>query len=289
MEREKQNDNVTESYQGGYLDDGYREVGYYTKDKEGYHRDNRGVISMFRHGDKVAEDLSAKGFKQMEIKGKTTEIAGSRIKSYHSPWLRAEQSVEAMASALVAEATHSDFRKKITREKSELDWQPFSAEGLKLYKEKGGVSWYYKLGDERPDQETLSPNELASRAATVLDTQVRMIGRLKDGSAINLANASHSPTMDVLLLRLMNEEFEKLPINPEGKDELEKMGGPLGVAEGFDVYAKTDDQGVLFATLKFRGQEYPINLRKLRELAEEYQKLGYGIEGEKVAQKEVLD
>ncbi|MFH1900180.1 MAG: hypothetical protein ABIJ83_02835 [Patescibacteria group bacterium] len=233
---------------------------------------------MFRHGDKVVDDLSAKGFKQMELKGKTTEIAGNRIKGYYSPWLRAEQSVETMASALAAEAVHPDFRKKLTREKSELDYKPFSEIGLKLFKEKGGVSWYYKLGDQRPDPDTLSPNELASRAATVLDSQIRMIGRLKDGSAINLANASHSPTMDVLLLRLMRDEFDKSPINAEGKDELEKMGGPLGTAEGFDVEAKTDNQGVLSAVLKFRGKELPVNLRKLRELAEEYQELGYGIE-----------
>ena len=57
-----------------------------------------------------------------------------------------------------------------------------------------------------------------------------------------------------------------------GFDNLEEVGGALKFTEGMEFIIKTDEQGDKKLTVKFRGQEYDIDMEKLNELAKSYAK-----------------
>jgi len=147
----------------------------------------------------------------------------------------------------------------------EKDWFELAKE----YPEKP-LEVYLNFGEKRPDPDTLSPKEMASRVAKVLFDQIRMIGRLKPGSKVNLADASHTPVLDIFVLIAFKDQIEQDPINPEGKTLVEKMGGMFKTADGFEVKAKTDSEGNLSAKVFFRGKKYNIDLNDFEKLANFY-------------------
>ena len=259
----------------------------YSEEEKRYHPNNEGIISVFRHGDKTPEgELSPKGFEQAREKAETTERLGVIVKDYASPVQRAQDMGKEMSQTLAdQELIDPDTGKMIKGEKYNSrarDYLSFMEKGIKpkWFTEEFGklrkqhpnkpLETYLSFNEERPDQTTLSPKEMASRVGKVLYDQIRLIGRLKSGSKVNLADASHFPTLDVFVATFLKDKIEKNPVNLEGKTLVEKMGGPSDIAEGFEIKVNTDEQGKLTAEINFRGKEYEIDMSELKELSEFY-------------------
>ncbi len=251
-----------------------------------YSPNNEGIISVFRHGKKTPEgELAPEGFGQAREIGEVTERVGIIAKDYGSPVQRAQDMARETANTLANKKVEDpNTGEKLTGEK----YKSRVREGLS-FAEKGRMpQWFVRMlgpestfkqsankfletylafGEKRPDKTTLSPKEMASRVAEVLLLQIRTIGRLKSGSKVNLADASHSPTLDVFIAEFLKEQIEEDPINPQGESLVEKMGGTFKMAEGFEVHVKTDEQGKLSADLSFRGKKYNVDVDELRRLS----------------------
>jgi len=259
----------------------------YSEEEKRYNPNNEGIISVFRHGDKTPEgQLSPKGFEQAREKAETTERLGVIVKDYASPTQRAQDMGKEMSQTLAdQELIYPDTEKTIKGEKYNSrarDYLSFAEKGIKpqwlienwkaLSKQGSNkpLETYLSFNEERPDQTTLSPKEMASRVGKVIYDQIRLIGRLKSGSEVNLVDASHSPTLDVFIASFLKNKIEQDPVDLEGETLVEKMGGAFSVAEGFDIKVKTDEQRKLTAKINFRGKEYEIDMNELKELSEFY-------------------
>ncbi len=257
------------------------------EEEKRYNPNNEGLISVFRHGDKTPEgELAPSGFKQARERAETTERLGVIVKDYSSPVQRAQDMGKEMSQTLAdQELIDPDSKEAIKGEKYNSrarDYLSFAEKGTKpqwimenfgKLREQGPnkpLETYLSFNEKRPDPTTLSPKEMASRVGKVLYDQIRMIGRLKAGSRVNLADASHFPTLDVFIASFLKDKIEQDPVNPEGKTLVEKMGGPSDTAEGFEIKVNTDKQGKLSAKISFREKEYEVNMSELKELSEFY-------------------
>lgn len=160
--------------------------------------------------------------------------------------------------------------------RKQLDFNPMSAAFIKAREARpggltGSIEWIYENYRDRPyDKDSLSAREMANRAAELFYRHIRLGGRLKDGSRVNLEEVSHTPTLDMFVAEAFREQIEMDPVNPEGSSPFQKMGGGFKEAEQFQILAKTDENGRLSAQFLFRGKVYPVNLKKLRQMAEEW-------------------
>jgi len=229
----------------------------------------------YRHGEKTPEgELAPEGFKQAEEIGEALETPEKGPKPYHSEVKRAGDFAKA-----IQEATKSQKEYK-ARTRFELGLsnlsKEFIAEWKKKTKEEGGITaleWYLSFGKEKPDVDTMSPYEMASRVARNVLTHSKMTERYYNDSKIDLINGSHSPTLDVFIATTLKEEIEKDPINPEGKNITEKMGGRFKTAEQFEVDTTIDNEGKKALEVKFRGKEYDLAKRKLEEMVSDLEKI----------------
>jgi len=258
-----------------------------SEEEKRYNSNNEGLISVFRHGDKTPEgQLAPSGFGQARERAETTERLGVIVKDYASPTQRAQDTGKEMSQTLAdQELKDPDTEETIKGEKHKSrvrDYLNFMEKEIKpqwIMENWGALGkqgpnkpleTYLSFNEERPHQTTLSPKEMASRVGKVLYNQIRMIGRLKSGSKVNLADASHTPTLDVFIASFLKDKIEQDPINPEGQTLVEKMGGAFVTAEGFDIKVNTDDEGKLSAKIIFREKEYEIDMNELKELSEFY-------------------
>jgi len=258
-----------------------------SEEEKKYNSNNEGLISVFRHGDKTPEgELAPSGFEQARERAEKTERLGVIVKDYASPVQRAEDMGKEMSQTLAdQELVDPDSGEEIKGEKYNSrarDYLSFMEKGIKpkwimenfgKLREQGPnkpLETYLSFNEERPHETTLSPKEMASRVGKVVYDQIRMIGRLKSGSKVNLADASHFPTLDTFIATFLKDKIEENPINPEGKTLVEKMGGPSDTAEGFEIKVNTDEQGKLSAKISFREKEYEVDMSELKELSEFY-------------------
>lgn len=113
---------------------------------------------------------------------------------------------------------------------------------------------------------------MASGVAKNVLTHSKMAERYRTGSKVDMVNGSHSPTLDVFIATALKEQIEKEPINPEGQNLTEKMGGRFKTAEGFEVDTIIDSESKKSLILKFRGKEFPLDENKLEEMVEDFEK-----------------
>lgn len=250
-----------------------KKMGYYD---DGYHPNNEVVMSIYRHGDKTKEGaLSEKGIEQAKGIGAGRKIIGSGVKGYHSPIERTKTMVETAVDSIPQNVSEAEFKKYNTRMKKELGFAPFSKAAAAEWGKHGSTAagWYFENYYDQPfDNESLSAKEWAEQAASLFYRHIKMAGRLKEGSRVNLEEASHGGSLDAFFADAFREQIENDPVSPEGETIIAKMGGDIQMGEQFQIDTKTDDAGRLSAKLLFRNKEYPVNLAKLQKMSAENQK-----------------
>lgn len=242
--------------------------------EDGYHANNEVVMSVYRHGDKTKEGgLSEKGIEQAKAIGAGRKAIGRGVKGYHSPIERTKTMVETAIDSIPENVSAAELKKYNTRMRKELGFMPFSKAAAAEWGKRGATAadWYFENYYNQPfDKESLSAKEWAEQAASLFYRHIRMAGRLKDGSKVNLEEASHGGYLDAFLADGFKEQIEKDPVNPQGETIIAKMGGDIQMADQFQIDTKTDSGGRLSAKLLLRGKEYPVNLAKLSQMSEEY-------------------
>lgn len=131
------------------------------------------------------------------------------------------------------------------------------------------LNWWLELDEEKLDEETPSPQEVATSVAKLVDRYARMSDKLYSGSSVDLLNVSHKGTLEpflkeVLLRKIKDEEGSEKIVR--GFNEVEEIGGALRPAESWDLSIKTDESGNKYIKLNFRGQEYDLDMDRLHEL-----------------------
>lgn len=216
-----------------------------------------------RHGEKTPEGtLAPEGFKQAREKGEALEVKKSGIKGYTSA---VERAVDTCNTIIEAARTEEKFK---TRKKLELTMPAFQKEILQKYKEivkeKGENEALQWLIDNPANTEM---QEWTANLAKRLDLYIRMADRLKSGSEVDLVNASHASGLENLFRKIAihEENGEKIT----GFEDIKEFGGGFEPAESFEVNIKTNKLGEKSVTMNLRGQEYGVDLERLRELVKQ--------------------
>lgn len=238
-----------------------------TKEKYGRNIFQRDIY--FRHGEKLPTgELAPTGFEQAKIAGEEMETTLKGPKVYHSEVKRAED-----FGKTIQEATKSQKAYK-ARMRLEIGMTGYSKDFLKKWsemtKEKGAngvMQWWLDFGKEKPDPESISPYEIASRFAKHALTHTKMTERYYSGSKVDMINASHGSIMEPFVAFALGDQIEKDPVNSEGKNLVEKMGGAFTTAESFEIDTSINEEGKKTLKVKLRGKEYDLPEEKLEELA----------------------
>ncbi|MFA5069697.1 MAG: histidine phosphatase family protein [Patescibacteria group bacterium] len=227
-------------------------------------------VFFMRHGAKdLTGTLTEEGKQQATKFGEDLEKRDA-IKGYSSPVKRALETVE----KVIEGAPHD--KKLNTRIRAEIGMPPLSEEFMKKFNELAkndpdtATDWYLNFGKERPDPDTLSPHEVAESLAYVLNRYSRMAKRLYSGSNIDLVNVTHQGLPEALLKEILIRKDKDREIT--GFEKLEEIGGALNFAEGMEFSLNIDEKGEKKLSVNFRGQEYSVDMDKLEELAESYEK-----------------
>jgi len=272
---------------------GERRVEVLDFDESDYYEDGHGIdgnvpnhtnveehIYHQRHGNKTAKgELAPSGIVQAIESGLARELNGATHVMVNGSEIERTKVTGRFAAAGMAESAEKKKQSlKVGRAKTKegMSFTPFSKAGVAKFQEvaKGGedpAKWYWQNHMETGfDEGTISGKEMAERTAHDIYREIEMAGRLNDGSKIAIENASHTLPIEVFLMEAMGDEIEKDPVNPEGTDAYDRMGGSFGPADDYEIVAKTDENGRLTATMHLRGKEYRVNLRKLSEMSERY-------------------
>jgi len=183
--------------------------------------------------------------------------------------------VETAIDSIPQEVSEVKFKKYNTRMRKELGFMPFSKAAASEWAKHGAnaAGWYFENYYDQPfDEESLSAKEWAEQAASLFYRHIKMAGRLKEGSKINLEETSHGGSLDAFFADAFREQITNDPVNSDGETLITKMGGDIQMGEQFQINTKTDATGRLSAKLLFRGKEYPVNLAKLQGMSEGYQR-----------------
>jgi len=132
--------------------------------------------------------------------------------------------------------------------------------------ERRQTNYYLGFGEKRPDPNTYSPVEAASRVAQTVNTYIKMPERLNNGSEVDLVNAAHDMPISVFLSEVMVREVDGNRVI--GFDNVDEIGGPIRYNEGFELDISTDQTGDKVVRMFFRNQAYDIDTNRLQELVE---------------------
>ncbi|MDO9399446.1 MAG: histidine phosphatase family protein [bacterium] len=240
----------------------------FTLEKEKFGQNVEIHAIFVRHGEKDASGkLTEEGKKQAAEFGKSLESKDA-IKGYSSSIERVVETVEQIIK-------NSPNDKKLkTRIRTELSIPPVSQEFLKEFREKEkeghgkAIKWFLDFGIKKPDSGTDSPHEIAESFAYVLMKYFKMADKLYSGSDIDLVNGTHQGFPESLLMYVLKRKTDNKEV--VGFDDVDEIGGALKFTEGMEFIVKTEEQGDKKLTVNFRGQEYDIDMEKLKELAESY-------------------
>lgn len=137
------------------------------------------------------------------------------------------------------------------------------------------LDWYLRFGNQRPDKETLSPREVAANIAVLIDKYVKLADRISSGGEVDIWNLSHKGTLEPFLREVLIRKVKNKMGGEEiikGFKNLEEIGGGMRPIETFVITIKTDESGDKIVSLLLRGQNYELDMEKLKELVNLYEK-----------------
>jgi hypothetical protein len=247
-----------------------------------------------------ADFLTEKGKERATAKGKT--IKEPKLKIYASPKLRAQETVDLAAQNVDDDVEVINQRldnpvqskktlKRITKGQNpdnkfnvhirrELDvakdfakimpeckkWaEKQIATGSKRTSYDLIIQYYLDHSERAKELGVTTPEEAAEETAFAAIRQIDMTKRLYSDSKAHLLNGTHGPKIEPLLQEIIIGQDGK-----KGFESLDEIGGALNPGESFKFLSSTDSYGKQTVKILFRGQEYKVDLEKLRELSDGY-------------------
>ncbi|MCI0618752.1 histidine phosphatase family protein [bacterium] len=232
--------------------------------KERFGRNVEVHILFTRHGEKnESGNLTPKGREQAHIAGESMEKKDA-IKGDVAPIQRVIDTVDSIVRA----APHD--KKMNIRTRTELGYQasPDFVRQFRSIEAQGGDTapqWFLDFGEERPDQSTLSPHEVAEQLASLVEHYAELAKRLYSGSKIDWVLGTQQALPEALLKEVLLRTEDDTKIS--GFQNLAEIGGALRFAEMIDFEIKTDNDGGVLLKINFRGKKYDVDVDKLHQLA----------------------
>ncbi len=250
-------------------------------------------ISFLRHANKADFDPHKSGAISESGLSKKGEVGSQELgrkkptdkffKTYASHLSRSQATIDNVLLGM--SEGKDDFRKPGERIRSQIDAPHFSPAFIEEYRahftpkpdnfeelsddekekiveemENPGVEYWIGLWDEKFDEETESAAEIAEKMASYFSHFDELIEKLKDGSEVDILNVTHRTAVEPFLLACLKPPFENI----------QEMGGPLNLLEGFELLISTDEKGQKEYVVNFRGKEFGIDLKKVAELNRGY-------------------
>lgn len=128
------------------------------------------------------------------------------------------------------------------------------------------TDYYLSFGDIRPDPKTFSPTEIASQTAVLIDKYIKMAGKLKNNSKVDLINSTHDLNLASFLKEVMIREKNGEKIL--GFEKIEEIGGVINFLENFEIIINKINKDKTDLKMLFRGKEYEIDKQRFVELLE---------------------
>lgn len=218
-------------------------------------------VEVVRHAkyDRTTGDLSQEGIEAARQRGESFLSQGGDeryiLKGYASGYPRAQQTVD----EIVRSINVAPERKGVQR--VNIEWGDPSDD---FYI--GNMAEFLETGEAEVDGKKITTQELARDVAKRLSTFVRMSSRLKNDSKVDIVNVTHLPWIHAFLREAALEEGQS--ISPSGQGFLVKMGGDVGLTEGFSLAIDRQTKNEVDLTLQFRGKEIALSYERLKDLAE---------------------
>lgn len=131
----------------------------------------------------------------------------------------------------------------------------------------GAMAKYISLG-KKPDEESASPVEIARVVAARLERLCRIASLNRfSGKNLSLPHIAHDFTIMPFLAIIFKGDIESNPINPEGKNIVEKMGGSLKPLEGFHAVIKKAGDEEPIVSISFRNWSKELTHQQLKQIA----------------------
>lgn len=242
-------------------------------------------ILLMRHGEKASEEgeLTEEGKKKIFEQFQKYELPKDKVKLSSPNVTRNLQTLHIIEKVVGQEKLGNSYVDTALGNvpenlggivyEGETDFSEKFAEQLKsIAKTEGGNAlnqFYIDFESNRPDDETLSPQELASKLAKRLLLEAKIAKRLRADSEVDFIHITGTTYLFPLLKEIAEKEIVNNPVNAEGNNFVEKLGGELGFGEGIIIEEATDNDGNLSPLkISFRGKEYFIDLETLQKIAQ---------------------
>lgn len=119
---------------------------------------------------------------------------------------------------------------------------------------------------------TLTPEEVASEMAQRIMHEIGMSNKFLNDSEVELLHSTHGPRFELFLQQVMVNERGEL-----GFKHVDEIGGAINPGEGFQMIEKrtekdTPDTDNYTLEIQFRDKTYGVDLQRLKELTQLYEK-----------------
>jgi len=137
-----------------------------------------------------------------------------------------------------------------------------------LIKTKFGESAkFIEMNEEEIPLNITSPRELASAIAKHIMHFIEVSSKLPSNIEGTLVNITHLPTLLSFLKNAIGKSVDQNPINPEGENFVEKIGGPINIAEHINIKIYRENPENFRIIVQLRNKEFSIDPEDLKLLA----------------------
>jgi len=130
------------------------------------------------------------------------------------------------------------------------------------------IQFWMDNPDKAKEAGALTSEEVAAELAHRLSIGIKMSDRLYEETDLRAENLTHGPKPDALLKEVILQKD-----GTRGFKKLEEIGGAFNAGEEVVFDINRDSDGELSLKIKFRGEEYDVDMNRLDELQDLYKKM----------------
>lgn len=248
-----------------------------------------------------SSSISPKGQTDAHLFGGDIPASKDGASAYSSDSLRTQETLDNILLGYQEKNPDAPVRGQKVRDEITMEFPPafialydqkFVAERSRIMQERGMDPATFKSLDPNLQQEIaeeaeepvlrewldggtelsmLYPPEIcACKFAKIFyDHSVRIMGRLKAGTALDLLHNTHKSMMEPFMISgvlIRSRDGKKI-------ENIEEIGGSMGVLESWQSIASTDEDGVSSIAVSLKGVDYIVDREKLFQLVQENEKM----------------
>jgi len=251
--------------------------------KEKFGRNVKLFLHFVRHGEKAnTGELSEIGLQHSKEFGKKLEEKDA-IKGYTSIHPRVKKTVETIIQAtktenkkhirtrtelshtiLASDFSKSKFFKKVDQKIKQVYLLPKQEQkkALEKVEEEYQKEWL-AYGENKPDEYTASPLEVARNISQLINFYTKMPEKLRNGSRVDLIMGTHEFIIAAMIKYLLRKKEKDRILKG---DELFSRIKRVDYLDDVNLIISTDKEGRKSIKVLFRGEEYELDNEALTNL-----------------------